>query len=336
VAVGLVVATAGAFADAPTPQSPVDVGGGFISHPAVVVDGVSLSLITPDSSPMAALGLAPMSGIAVDYDWGHGIRSEIRTDLVDSTGDQSGGRIGTASQVSLAGNLIYDFEIPATSVGAHVGAGFGVDSLRLGYSPGGDLLTYQFLAGTEYALMPDLKLGAEYRFLGTAEFSPAANPLTRYSPSGHSLLFTLRYDWGASDAARQAAPAPMPLLPAAAAASATPGPPVEPQRLFQIFFDVGDSEISETAAKTIRRAADSFKSGQPMHITVTGHTDTVGTLTYDQDLSERRAAAVKRQLEVEGVSPDRIKTVGAGMGAPPPPIDSGEPSPNSQAEIVIE
>jgi len=51
-------------------------------------------------------------------------------------------------------------------------------------------------------------------------------------------------------------------------------------------------------------------------IEVAGHTDSTGADTYNQQLSERRAAAVATYLRTRSVLADRIITVGQGEGRP--------------------
>lgn len=55
---------------------------------------------------------------------------------------------------------------------------------------------------------------------------------------------------------------------------------------------------------------------------VTGHADRIGTDKYNQNLSERRAAAVKTYLASQGIAADRIKTVGKGESEPNPDADT--------------
>ena len=49
---------------------------------------------------------------------------------------------------------------------------------------------------------------------------------------------------------------------------------------------------------------------------VTGHTDRIGSVKYNQKLSEHRAAAVKAYLVKQGVAAERIHTVGKGKSEP--------------------
>ncbi len=85
----------------------------------------------------------------------------------------------------------------------------------------------------------------------------------------------------------------------------------------------------------IQSAADSAKAGNLTRITVTGHTDTVGPAPYNQALSERRAAAVKRQLVADGVTDGDIAASGVGKAGLLVPTADGVREPqNRRVEIV--
>jgi outer membrane protein OmpA-like peptidoglycan-associated protein len=49
---------------------------------------------------------------------------------------------------------------------------------------------------------------------------------------------------------------------------------------------------------------------------VAGHTDNIGTVAYNQNLSERRANAVKKYLTSKGIDVVRITAVGYGETKP--------------------
>ncbi|HLY56905.1 MAG TPA: OmpA family protein [Stellaceae bacterium] len=127
-------------------------------------------------------------------------------------------------------------------------------------------------------------------------------------------------------------PPPTPPLP-----PPPPAPAVEAKRSFQVFFDFDKSNITQAAASVIQAAADAVKAGNVVQITVTGHTDTVGTAAYNQGLSERRAASVKAQLVTDGVSAGEIATVGVGKNGLLVPTADGVREPqNRRAEIVLQ
>lgn len=81
-------------------------------------------------------------------------------------------------------------------------------------------------------------------------------------------------------------------------------------------FDFDKSELKAGDRKELDDAAAKMKNMKVESITVTGHTDSVGTDAYNQKLSERRAAAVKNYLVGKGVSAGQIHTQGKGESQP--------------------
>jgi outer membrane receptor protein involved in Fe transport len=152
---------------------------------------------------------------------------------------------------------------------------------------------------------------------------------------GRAFELGIKYMFGAPSAASEpaAAPAPLPAPPPAA----PPAAPVEAARSFQVFFDFDKSNITAAAAKVIQAAADAVRAGHVVQITVTGHTDTVGSAAYNQGLSERRAASVKGQLVADGVASGEITTLGVGKtGLLVPTADGVREPQNRRAEIVLQ
>jgi outer membrane protein OmpA-like peptidoglycan-associated protein len=71
-------------------------------------------------------------------------------------------------------------------------------------------------------------------------------------------------------------------------------------------------------------------------IEVAGHTDSVGSDTYNQQLSERRANGVAAYLSGHGVDRTRIVTIGAGELHPVATNDTDEGrAQNRRVEITI-
>jgi len=133
---------------------------------------------------------------------------------------------------------------------------------------------------------------------------------------------------------------PLPVAPTVAPTPVAPPPPPPPvakpeaQREFQVFFDFDKSNITEAAASVIKAAADVVKSGGVAHITVTGHTDTVGSAKYNQALSERRAAAVKAAMVSDGVDGGEITTVGVGKTGLLVPTADGVREPQNRRAVI--
>jgi outer membrane protein OmpA-like peptidoglycan-associated protein len=72
-------------------------------------------------------------------------------------------------------------------------------------------------------------------------------------------------------------------------------------RTYLVFFDWDKYSLTPRATDIIAQAASDSKTNATTTIDVSGYTDTSGTPTYNQGLSERRAQAVARKLVADGV-----------------------------------
>jgi outer membrane protein OmpA-like peptidoglycan-associated protein len=98
-----------------------------------------------------------------------------------------------------------------------------------------------------------------------------------------------------------------------------------------LFFDFDSSTLKPGAYAEIGRVADVLNSYPQTTIRIEGHTDSTGSEAYNQQLSEKRAEAVKRALTQRGVDPRRMQTVGFGESQP---ISSSN-AVNRRVNIVI-
>ena len=85
----------------------------------------------------------------------------------------------------------------------------------------------------------------------------------------------------------------------------------------KISFD-HDSDRLTSAASPILDEVSNFVISRPglVSIEVQGHTDASGKIAYNQDLSRRRALAVRRALVERGVAPERLSARGYGTQRP--------------------
>lgn len=86
--------------------------------------------------------------------------------------------------------------------------------------------------------------------------------------------------------------------------------------LGDVLFDTDKATVRPGAQAQLRRVAD-FLADQPDYrLIVEGHTDSRGSDAYNQQLSERRAEAVRNQIVSVGIDPSRVRAVGLGEGYP--------------------
>ena len=83
-----------------------------------------------------------------------------------------------------------------------------------------------------------------------------------------------------------------------------------------IYFDFDISDIRSEFYDVLRAHAEYLVSNPQMSLTVEGHCDERGTREYNIALGERRAMAIKRFLEAEGVEGNRINTISYGEERP--------------------
>ena len=84
----------------------------------------------------------------------------------------------------------------------------------------------------------------------------------------------------------------------------------------QVMFPVGKSELMKSSQTQLDRVVSALKDQGDRQIVVEGHTDSQGSETMNQDLSQRRAEAVRDYLISKGVDEDHVKAVGAGEADP--------------------
>lgn len=101
-------------------------------------------------------------------------------------------------------------------------------------------------------------------------------------------------------------------------------------------FDFDKSNIKKQYVTELEMAAGIIKKYPDATIVIDGHTDSVGTATYNMRLSMRRANAVKDYLVMKGVKAERIKVEGYGYSRPVATneTDAGRAQ-NRRAEIHI-
>ncbi|WP_298314033.1 OmpA family protein [uncultured Aquimarina sp.] len=86
---------------------------------------------------------------------------------------------------------------------------------------------------------------------------------------------------------------------------------------YGITFDTGKATVKPESYGTIKKIANVLSENAGVKVRITGHTDTDGDDTFNQKLSEKRAASVKEVLVNEfGINSSRLKTDGKGESVP--------------------
>lgn len=86
--------------------------------------------------------------------------------------------------------------------------------------------------------------------------------------------------------------------------------------LSDVLFDSGHARLRAGGLRVVERVADFMRQYPERRVSIEGFTDSVGNEISNQQLSERRAAAVKLALIDRGIDPGRIMVRGFGEDYP--------------------
>ncbi|EAI3824269.1 fibronectin-binding outer membrane protein CadF [Campylobacter coli] len=93
---------------------------------------------------------------------------------------------------------------------------------------------------------------------------------------------------------------------------------------FEGHFGFDKVDINPAFEEKIKEIAQILDENARYDTILEGHTDNIGSRSYNQKLSERRAESVAKELEKFGVDKDRIQTVGYGQDKPRSSNDTKE------------
>ena len=291
-------------------------------------------------------GAGPAVVVSLGYGFGNGLRTEVEGDYRNNffSGTGFGGQ---EQKAGVMANVLYDFWGVLPGVVPYVGAGAGWMSVKennLAVSGGGLTATannsstgafaYQAIVGVAFPIptAPGLSITADYRFMGLNGWrdydgiTSTGRPITLKANDdyNHSIIFGVRYAFGAPTPPPPPAPAPA-MVPAAAAS-----------RSYIVFFDWDKAVLTDRARQIVGEAASNSKRVQVTTIEVNGYTDTSGTPQYNQGLSVRRAQAVAAELVRDGVAQSEISIHGFGETHPLVPTGPNVREPqNRRVEIIL-
>ena len=161
-----------------------------------------------------------------------------------------------------------------------------------------------------------LTLGLGYTFAHAWTLDYAMVPAGEL---GTSNKFSLTYKFDCPEKAKPAvvaAPAPL-AAPVIVAVPVKVKPVVVREiELEDSHFDFDSAALRPSGMAALRENVQLLKENPDQEVKVAGYTSMRGTEEYNQKLSERRAAAVAAYLVSEGISKDRISTVGYGETQP--------------------
>ena len=84
----------------------------------------------------------------------------------------------------------------------------------------------------------------------------------------------------------------------------------------KVFFNTGKATIKSISHGLLNEVGAALKDNKGMKVLIEGHTDSVGSDSYNMILSDKRAKAVRAYLIEQGIAPDRVEAIGFGETKP--------------------
>lgn len=104
-----------------------------------------------------------------------------------------------------------------------------------------------------------------------------------------------------------------------------------------ILFEFDRANLTQEAKRTISEISEVVRKVKNRSIAIEGHTDSIGSVVYNKQLSERRAGNVASELQYRGIPRGQMTSRGYGEGSPIATNNSelGRAR-NRRVEIIIE
>lgn len=308
----------------------------------------------------------------IGYDWGwlrtelEGGYTRLKSRGITNTGSTAGVIPGVGVGASIdpsAGRTdlytgmvnglvdVINFNRFTVSLGA--GAGYVRSKLR-NYQTNGVLYAddvdwrfgWQATGGVRLALSDQSDLTIDYRYLRTnPHFELAGGESVTSKIRNHAVMAGFQFSFGPGRDRNEpevAPPPPPPPPPVAEPAppppppAPPPPPPPAPAGPFLVFFDFDSSTLAPDGRRVVQEAMSAAQQGGRSSIRIEGHADRSGPDGYNEQLSQRRADAVRQVLVEMGMSEGGISVVARGENQPLVETADGVREPqNRRVEIIM-
>jgi outer membrane protein OmpA-like peptidoglycan-associated protein len=106
--------------------------------------------------------------------------------------------------------------------------------------------------------------------------------------------------------------------------------------LSDVLFDTARADLKPGAREKLARVSGILVSHPGLRIEIEGHTDSVGTDQYNQQLSERRAESVRSYLVGQNITPGSVTSIGLGEARPAATNDTAAGrQQNRRVELIV-
>ncbi len=235
---------------------------------------------------------------------------------------------GASYRQSLVGvDGVYLFGTPGLGLRPLVLAGLGLErdtSLSTGLGGTKNSPYVNAGLGLRYQFSPQWAIQGDWRHVRGYMKQAGKDKFGFDNSNNKYVTLALSYAFDAPAAAPAPAPEPVPApepAPAPAPVVEPPPPPPAP-KMEKVtlsateLFKFNKADLSMPQPKLDELAAALQANAGITTVVVTGHTDRLGSVAYNNRLSQRRAEAVKQYLISKGVAAERIQAVGKGKSQP--------------------
>lgn len=283
--------------------------------------GIGASRMTPDASEVPSFTVNDRveagGQITLGVDLSRQLSLEAHSADLGSAGFSPGGRINYhihgASALVYAGKNRHNFKRRGLSGYGRLGVGV-LENSPVGNVPfvKDNAVHVLFGAGVEY--MTGIGLGVRAEGIAYEEDA-------QYAQVG--VIYRTGRRQSSKPVEIVAAPEPTPVPVAAAIPEPAPEPVVEynPCDAFSgvldgVNFHTDSDRLTDTAMQTLDNVAGTLSQCDTAPVSISAHTDSDGSESYNQDLSRRRAASVVEYLIGQGVHSDRMSASAYGETQP--------------------
>jgi outer membrane protein len=324
---------------------------------AVYLDPANKSDAIPDLAPENAIHINDRWLPDLDFEYfftPHWSTELVLTYPQSQTVTVSGTAIGTFKHLPPVLTAKYDF-LPDHDFQPYVGAGInvtiisdvnlavpGVGALKLNSTSVGPALQ----TGFDYKLWDHWYLNADVKWFKLGSDVDLAGGARVSTVHIDPFLFGIGigYRFGGHEHVAFAAPPPAPVSapppPPPAVAAAPAPPPCQAPAGFKVDenchiieqsvivravdFEFNLSQLTAPAQQTLDEVASALLTQPELNVEIQGHTDSIGSVAYNLNLSQRRAEAVKAYLISKSVSASVLTAKGYGKARPIASNDSAE------------
>jgi outer membrane protein OmpA-like peptidoglycan-associated protein len=110
----------------------------------------------------------------------------------------------------------------------------------------------------------------------------------------------------------------------------------ESLRMYNVFYNLDSWELLPESGPELEKLFQFLSKHNDLKVEIAGHTDSTGSLEYNQKLSEHRAESVRNYLVTRGINPKQLTWKGYGETRPLVPNDSEEAMKlNRRTEVTV-